>query len=244
MRTALTVLGLIVTLASPARADLIVIDPNDFAPGTDLSNLFPGLSMARITNLPNSDGPLGLPSYQPIYSPVSAVSSGHVPAGLLSLGGVTYNLNRYDPCATRGWGEACREGWEVLELVFDSPTEFVSIDTNFNLDTPELLAFDILGNHLDLTVQGTRQYTYSNVLQPGPSFGNMTVNRNSADIARIVYGGNVGYTTPIAVSYRVPEPTTLGLLGIGLVCTCLYGARRGRRGRSTSAIEKEVTSCE
>jgi PEP-CTERM motif len=219
---------LLTAFAMPARADLIVVDPNDFAVGTDLSTLFPGLTMAKLTNLPNSDGLNGFPTYQPVASPVYAVSTYHVPDGL-SVGGHTVDLLDYWDCSRSISGSPwCGSSWNVLELRFDSPTDFLSIDTRFFMDTPDIIAYDAFGDVLDLRAQGSRRDTYSDLTFPGGwSFGTITVERTHADIARVVYGGYIGNTTPVRIVYGVPEPTTLGLMGLGLFGVALLKRRSG-----------------
>ena len=222
-------LVLFMCVASPARADLIVINPNDYAPGTDLSTLFPGLTMTTWTNRPNSDGTNGRATYQPVASPVLAISNSQVPDGL-SIGGQTYVMLEYEFCSRSSPSTGsidCSAGWNVLELHFDSPTDFLSIDTRFHTDTPRIVAYDSLGNLLNLGAQGTQSDTLTIPnASGGTSEMNSTIQRESADIARVLYGGYLGSSTPVGISYRVTEPTTLGLLSVGFACAAFARARR------------------
>ena len=201
---------LLAGIALPAHADPIVVDPNSFAVGTDLSSMFTNLTMARLTNTSSS--------------PVLGVSSLHTDGGL-SLGGTAFDVNSYDACST---GSILCGPYNVLELRFANPTNFVQIDTLGFTDGPGLLAFDILGNRIDLG-GGFAPFTglTSVVLLPGSRYAaTQTLSREHADIARIVYGGYNGTTTAARLAYNVPEPATLAILSMGLFGAAFLTRRR------------------
>jgi len=220
MRTAFLVVGLVATLAAPARADLIVIDANHYRPGTDLTTLFSGLSMAHLHNDPNHDGTSGRELYRPIASPVYAVSTHHAPE-LLSVGGLSRELVSYTICAGSVNGSSECPQYDVLELRFDAPTDLVQIDSRWFSDQPGILAYDALGNLLRTWGNGINSplVRYSETHTPvGNDWAStLTLESDQPLIARIIYGGLAGPATPTRVAYNVPEPTTLVLITLGLV---------------------------
>lgn len=213
----LLALALLTAGAVPARADLIVINANHFQPGTDLSNLFSGLSMSKLRNEFNINDPIGAHLYRPIASPVYAVSTHQAP-GLLSVGGTGYELLDYNRCYDGGGSPSGCLDYNVLELRFDSPTVFLQFDSRSFSDDPGVLAFDTLGNLIDLRTNGLRTFTWTRLDAPdSPVDSILTVSRDQADIARVVYAGWGGHATPLRISYSVPEPTTFGLMALGLL---------------------------
>ncbi len=123
--------------ASPARADLIVVNAADYPLGTDLSTAFDGLAISRLTQA-------GDPTFNPFVSPVNTVVS--YPISAQSLG-ATRGLSEYETCRTAaGASISCLAGFSVLEFTFAAPTDFFQIDGHFFTDPNYLLAYDVLGN--------------------------------------------------------------------------------------------------
>jgi hypothetical protein len=207
-------------LASQARADLIVVNPNDFASGTDLSTMFHGVTMAHLRNEANQDGPNGGAAFRPVAAPVYAISTYHDPT-TLSIGGMGIDVDAYDACS-RGVGWQC-SWYDVLEVRFDDPTNFFQIDSVFYSDGPSILAFDVLGNRIyDFVTTYSIRPDYSGA-------ATITLTHATSDIARVVYGGVSGNATPTRISYNVPEPLTLGFMSLGLAAAGLFARRRQRQ---------------
>lgn len=219
-----------VTFASSARGELIVVDPNEYSLGTDLSTMFAGLSMAHLSNQPNQDGVDGRQLFEPVASPVYAVSTYHAPT-ILSVGGMSRELLDYAGCSETVFGTLIYCSlYDVLELRFDSPTNFVQIDSRSFSDGPDILAYDALGNRI--AGWGYGGYTFTATPADSESWAStITLSRDQGDIARIVYGGLIGNSTPTRITYSVPEPTTLGLMGLGVLGSGLFSTYRRRKLR-------------
>jgi hypothetical protein len=230
VRTLLAIVFVAVA-AAPARADLILIDANAYVAGTDLSELFLGSSLLHLTNQQNTDGMDGRELYRPTGAPVLALTNFHSP-DVLSIGSFASHLDDYDACsrATLGSLFACRS-YDVLELRLDNPTNFIAIDSIWFSDSPGIRAYDAAGNLLNLTGPGSLYTHVGGVLNlpNSPTASTITLNRSQADISRIVFGGEAGNSTPLRISYNVPEPATLSLVGLGLAGVGLFRKRRARR---------------
>jgi len=207
--------------ASSARADLIVVNANDYPLGTDLSAVFAGVSMSKLVQ--SAWGITGIP-VGATTAPVYAISTYHDPT-VLSFGGMADSIDGYLACTNNPSSWSCGQtGYSVLELRFDQPTDFVQLSGLFFSDAPSIMAFDTAGNQI-AGFGGFGNYVEAvtfGVLSNGSS---ITLARNQRDVARVVYGGVQGVSTPTQVSYKVPEPTTLGFLAVGLLSAGLLRAR-------------------
>ena len=199
---------------SSAWADVITINASDYPLGTDLSHMLEGVSMAKLSSFG------GLAE---TVSPVYAVSTYHAP-GVLSFGGLASTIDEYQTCHNNPGSLSCY-GYDVLELRFDAPTDFVQINGFMFSDGPDMMAYDTAG----AVIAGFRSRAQPSVITyaaVGSGYStSVTITRDARDIARVVYGGLLGNASPTQVTYNVPEPTTLGFMSLGLLSAGLFRTR-------------------
>lgn len=201
--------------ATPAQAALITVNANDFALGTDISDLFPNLSMSLITQITTPDR-----TYNPRIDPVVIGSDYHSETANSLMLGSTSMAQEVIGCMTRSYASSfCVQGsWgTVLELRFDAPVDFVQVGGAWLSDPPMMVAFNSAGEQISLCgpldrgcAQTVRDEFYNFT-------GTTTIAREQGDIARVVYGSAIGRGAAVSVVYQVPEPATLSLLGLGAV---------------------------
>lgn len=206
---ALGTLLCIVGHATAADADLILVGASDDAVAYRLSQ-----------NDPRSN------VYDPIVSPS--------PDGLGGTGG----FEDYQGCLN-GYSFA-RCFYSVLEVRFNEPTDLFQMTSQFFTDFPRLIAYDVFDNPIATflvnggiqTPPGAFSMIYTRL--PGQGFSSqldLTLALPSRQIARVVYGGD-NQVLVTRVAYQVPEPSTIGLMVLGLVTTGLIRRRTSRASRS------------
>jgi hypothetical protein len=189
----------------PADADVIVLGMDD----ADVE-----------AHILRQDGGIGS-VYDPTVSP------------FLGSAGV-FNIYNYESCSIGG---ILRCQYSVLEILFHTPTDLIQLTSQFYTDGPRVLLYDIFNNPLAIWHTGggfvgrwgdgftTATQTYTDLGQQWQQ--DLTLARPSADIARVVIGGD----NPVLVrqvSYQVPEPSTLGLVVLGLATSLLRRRRTSR----------------
>jgi hypothetical protein len=232
-------LGLLAT--SAAQADLITIDADVYAPGTDVSNVFDGVSLAHLTF--TSAGMQSTAVYAAGCADVSNPNSACSAIGPASFGyqASTGSINGFwystgSPiinCVNQNYSYCYNSTPQhLLEVSFDSATGLVQFESTYGSDFPWVWALDAAGNVLSLTPQQT---IHQNPGPGGGPFGYQTVTLSSttANISRVIIAGNGGYVRVDGITYdgistaaSVPEPETLGLLLAGLVGAVVTTRRR------------------
>jgi len=247
--------------AAPASADLITIEPDSYAPGTNVSHAGAGATLWTLTANNSATTPLSLSDVYTRSNPACVSDPFQCDAVTGSQGfspnsdgegrlygnwdGATYVGRCFTDVHTGVFGgspfHACADaaGQQVMLIQFDTATDFVEISGAWNNDFTIMVAFDGGFNYLG----GTNQIR---TLLPddGDSYHESTVTLTSPTTnIRYVIAGSVGDATSLdALRYRlVPEPSTLALCAVGLVgllkARNRFGAassrrRQGRLGRN------------
>lgn len=205
---ALLVLGL--GLAMPAHARLIVVEPDDFAAGQNLSGISPHVSLSN-----------GYSTADPSFAePVYAVSSPFAPTGSLVFGanpsgsgGFAFVRESQAPGNNAAWGFA---------MSFSQPVTNISLFA-LNFGYPPGLALE--GWALDGSGTIIDSFIYTPALGLGSSF-NFAL--PSAGVKTLIIGGEdgIGALQFDRLAFEVPEPGPLALLALGVVVLCVFVRRR------------------
>ncbi len=185
-------------------------DPDSFAPGTDLSNAFPGITLSAVGS--GTGGP-GVFAVNPSTQPEPGIAS----TGTLVFG------NRSPWPHTFSAPDV-----KQLRVDFANPVLWVTLDfiANDTTDTGLLRAFNSVGTLLETRLTAPLAQN---------QIGTLTVGGGEANIAYVLAGGNTVTTTYDAIlldnlRYAIPEPSTLALFGTGTLT--LLGCGWRRRGRT------------
>lgn len=242
-RTAcLASIALLMLAGETANAALITIEPDDYAPGTDLSHIVAGVTLESLYQAGNSGN-----RWNPVVSPIYAGTSySHAPTGdqmfatqLLPTGYGLGDARYADGChritLPSGISGYCNQGFSVLSARFESGTSFVSLDGVWTADPVWLYAYNSAGE-LVASCFGPNEpnnpgcYT-AGLVTPGWNNGTVSVYSAASDIAWIIASSDNGaggvdrlvFESPASV----PEPATFGMLLAGVAGGFI--ARRKKR---------------
>lgn len=208
-------------MSASAHATIITLDADRLAAGTDVTNAIGGASLWSYSQA-------GTSTYAPTISRLSVMgSSGSRVFGRSGAGYSPENfreLNAAYNCML-GHPYSCGDGYQTMQLLFDRPTDYVGIETDWRDDHPGLYAFDASGRLLFSCLglsAGPCSRTTSSLAD-----GQRTLfefSRADKDVARVMFGGVYGANRVGAISVSVPEPTSIALFGLALA-----GALAARR---------------
>lgn len=189
-------------LSQNATALLVSVEPDEYSTGTDISALFPGVTLSVI----GSDVESGY-----IDPEVYSVSPGSATTGT-QLFGNRFGTDLY----TQGWFLDAR----ALRVDFLNPVNVISIDmVGRNHTIGVMNAYNVNGILVD---------TFSTELLTLDEHEKARINRNNYDISYVILGssylGSALRLDNLTFNTRVPEPTSLGLLALGI--SVLSFARR------------------
>ena len=226
--SALAVLG----ISRTANADLIIMEPDDFANGTDVSLAWSGSGIT-------------LSSY---------INSGLIDPRTLTVGGV-YSIN--EPRAVTGArafgssptsgsfhdvndSQGCFSGlvacpplglsdpFLVLRVDFARPVDFVEVYGGFSIDPIGLYALNS-ANQIVASCFGFHSSGCFSVLGSTSewTYGSSSITRSSRDITSVIIGGSMGNSSVDTIRANVPEPGTFALFALGLLLA--FGFHRQRQ---------------
>ncbi|MDY6944380.1 MAG: PEP-CTERM sorting domain-containing protein [Pseudomonadota bacterium] len=235
-----------------ANATLITFDAHDYAAGTNISTLSPGLHVRTIAAAATDSGPVQISSYevQSLHSSSGFIAPGYFGGIGSPFGGALTTLSDGYACYAQSQSGSplssfCNEGFSFLELNFDVATDFIEIVGGFGDSLGgSFMAFnaagDLVGCHAGSPIAGV--CTPYSVRGEGQYASSLTFQESV--ITRVVYGAALpaGSIAAGSLSYNhnIPEPATMLLMLTGL--SGMFVARRRRQGRVAAANESALLS--
>ncbi len=197
-----------------AQADFTTIDADPYTPGTDVSNAFDGVTLSHITWA--SGAYQSTPAYSascgtapnPFCNSLGVASLGwQTPTGGISQGWTVDNMTTVQTCLVDPTYAGCESvPQHILELSFDTETDFIQFDATYRNNNPAVLAFDAAGNVVTLTAQVTylQSFTGSNL------FGHqlLTLTSATANIKRLWIAGDSGRNSYVNIVHFQRPATT------------------------------------
>ena len=202
-----------ILFSTGVSATTVVVDPDDFSIGTDLTNAFSGVTLTVTGNGSVTDS-----STQTVIavSGISPFNNANIATpGTQVFGKVPFDPGGCNGCPNAIWDE---NAFNLLRADFDNPTDFVQIDLIYDDDDDGFLrafdANDILLQEIIGSGDGRG---------PNP-FSRVSISRGDFDIAYITAGGLGGEAMFLDNlqfnAIQASEPATfaifvMGLLGLG-----------------------------
>jgi len=213
----------ILLIVSPTRGNLVIIDPDPYTPGTDISTVFDGLELQTYYDSGRVRGSVySRAAYDPVLASTGANVFGHLMIG------------------TDAFGRPINQTWRfpqtLLVVHFLAPADWVS--------------FDIIGDNPDGTSDRAAVDVYDadrNLIEWAQTpwlgyaeFARITVDRGSFDISFLALSGTHGavYIDNLRANL-IPEPSSALLLLISAVLLRPTASSR-RPGARRLALQKKI----
>lgn len=229
-----TVLGLSLSLFTtsfvytPAEAIMMTLEPDDYAVGTNVTNLFEGVTINRYS--------LGYGDSSPYLSPVY-VEEWPATGEWAAVTG-THTLGRFwdAPAGAHCFtAVTCHETFSVMLVEFASPTNYFEIASSYLTDYTLLYAFGTNGESLSTlqtsrtTIRYDNTYGGADTVQIGSLGGPPLIQ----SVIFAEYSASANMDTIRFNAVGVPEPSVLLLLGSGLAIAAVW------RRRTVAALQKQ-----
>jgi hypothetical protein len=236
------------TLAAPSHATLISIEPDNFAPGQDISDAVAGVRISAVSRM--ADGTIVTSAVFAHEFPASCTPSPGMPT-CAATGQKVFTHDVPPLGAFNLWGEVedAREHYQrgqgdttsfrtVLRLDFLAPTDHVDVLGAFwENGGVGIAAFNAAGQFVGECIRGgvpaTEPGDCRSVFSPdaiGPNgrsgWYRSTIETSIADISFVLIGGAGNYRQLDQIRFAIPEPATSGLLALGMAGLLLSRRRR------------------
>lgn len=215
--------------ADLASARMIVLEPDTFAPGTDVSNAVEGVTLFTYRFDQGMEGPVLEPVYvrrNPVcdsepydcdavtgtlaFSPTSG------PFGTLAAwrtgGGMTDPMNCFAGMPSCSYSNNFR----AMLIAFDRPTDFFEISGAWETDPVMAVAYDISGQYLSMAFPGDVSCYVDGVRVGNYCQNTVALSGGRPLISYVLASSWYGVSSLDHLRFRVPEPGTLALLTFGI----------------------------
>lgn len=223
------------TCYAPAEATLIELEPDMFRVGTNVTNLFEGVTISRYLS-----SSMGSPSYGSVYVEAPPINPGY--SDMAATGTHTFGRFSHSIQAMSCWaGPYCDGYFSAMLIQFDTPTNYFDIAASYGWigggDNTIAYAFDsnrqFVGSaDQDVSIrnrtfdeEGNAVFEYAGIARIG------SLDR-APYISSIIVGGWDTNGTLDRIRFNsvpgagIPEPSTLLLLGFGLSGLLLWRRRQ------------------